>query len=63
MAKLNELFGKVKKNEQKKQQKEILRKSRNPDVLAEVKVNVWTSIKKQLIKDETMKQQRRALHA
>jgi hypothetical protein len=60
MAKLNELFGKVQKNEQKKQQKEILTKSRNPEVVAEVKVNVWTSIKKQLIKDETMKQQRHA---
>lgn len=59
MAKLNELFGKVKKNEQKKQQKEILTKSRNPEVLAEVKTNVWASIKKQLIKDETMKKQRR----
>ena len=64
MAKLNELFGKVQKNEQKKQQKEILTKSRNPEVLAEVKTNVWASIKKQLIIDDKMKQQRQeALYA
>jgi serine/threonine protein kinase len=60
MAKLNELFGKVKKNEQKKQQKDILIKSRNPVVQAEVKNNVWASIKRQLLIDEKMKQQRLA---
>jgi hypothetical protein len=60
MLKLNELFGKVKKNEQKKQQKDILIKSRNPVVQAEVKNNVWASIKRQLLIDEKMKQQRLA---
>jgi serine/threonine protein kinase len=63
MTKLNELFGKVKKNEQKKQQKDILIQSRNPAVQAEVKNNVWTSIKHQLIIDEKMKQQRQAMYA
>ena len=60
IAKLNELFGKVKKNEQKKQQKDILINSRNPVVQAEVKNNVWASIKRQLLIDEKMKQQRLA---
>jgi hypothetical protein len=60
MLKLNELFGKVKKNDQKKQQKDILIKSRNPVVQAEVKNNVWESIKRQLLIDEKMKQQRLA---
>ena len=63
MAKLNELFGKVKKNEQKKQQKDLLINSRNPAVQAEVKNNVWTSIKRQLIIDDKMKQQRQAIYA
>jgi serine/threonine protein kinase len=63
MAKLNELFGKVKKNEQKKQQKDILNKLRNPAVQAEVKTNVWASIKRQLLIDEKMKQQRQAVYA
>lgn len=60
IAKLNELFGKVKKNEQKKQQKDILINSRNPVIQAEVKNNVWASIKRQLLIDEKMKQQRLA---
>jgi hypothetical protein len=63
ILKLGELFGKVKKNEQKKQQKELLTKSRNSDVLAEVKNNVWASIKQQLIIDDKMKQQRKAIYA
>ena len=63
ILKLGELFGKVKKNEQKKQQKELLTTSRNPDVLAEVKNNVWASIKQQLIIDDEMKQQRKAIYA
>jgi len=63
IAKLNELFGKVKKNEQKKQQKDILTKSRNPAVQVEVKNNVWSSIKQQLIIDEEMKRMRRAIYA
>jgi hypothetical protein len=63
MTKLNELFGKVKKNEQKKQQKDILIQSRNPAVQAEVKNNVWASIKHQLIIDEKMKEQRQAMYA
>jgi hypothetical protein len=63
ITKLNELFGKVKKNEQKKQQKDILIQSRNPVVQAEVKNNVWASIKHQLIIDEKMKRQRLAMNA
>lgn len=63
IAKLNELFGKVKKNEQKKQQKDLLTKSRNPAVQVEVKNNVWSSIKHQLIIDAEMKRMRRAIYA
>jgi hypothetical protein len=63
MTKLNELFGKVKKNEHKKQQKDLLINSRNPAVQAEVKNNVWGSIKQQLIIDEKMKRQRQAVYA
>ena len=59
---LNELFGKVKKNEQKKQQKDLLVNSRNPAVQVEVKNNVWASIQRQLIIDDKMKQQRLAVY-